>query len=119
MAQPLDTDSDAQLNENKPNLHLGFYMRKIPDELTTSWKLLVDVMSKSFRKRSRLHRTPLWSCNTRAMRSTDETMTRNKVQILLMPDLGQTAGQSPGAVNADLEQTEAKSPGYMLQISSR
>ena len=46
-------------------------------------------------------------------------MTRNKVQILLMPDLEQTAAQSPGAVNADLEQTEAQSPGYVLQISSR
>ena len=48
-----------------------------------------------------------------------QTMTRNKVQILLMPDIEQTAGQSQGAVNADLEQTEGQSPGYMLQISSR
>ena len=47
-------------------------MRNIPDELRTSWKLLVDVMSKSFRKRSRLHTTPLWSCNTRPMRSTHD-----------------------------------------------
>ena len=42
-----------------------------------------------------------------------QTMTRNKVQILLMPDHEQTAAQSPGAVNADLEQTEVQS-----QISS-
>ena len=47
-----------------------------------------------------------------------QVMTRSKVQILLVPDLEQTAAQ-PGAVNADLEQTEAQSPGYMLQISSR
>ena len=58
--------------ENKSNLHLEFYTRNVPDEMPTSWKLLVDVMSKSFRKRSRLHRTPLWSCNTRAMRSTHD-----------------------------------------------
>ena len=48
-----------------------------------------------------------------------QTMTRNKVQILLMPDIEQTAAQSPDAVNADLEQTEGQQPGYMLQISSR
>ena len=40
--------------------------------MRSSWKLLFDVMSESFRKRSRLHRTLLWSCNTRAMRSTDD-----------------------------------------------
>ena len=38
-----------------------------------------------------------------------QIMTRNKVQILLMPYLKQTAAQSPGSVNADLEQTEAQS----------
>ena len=37
-----------------------------------------------------------------------QTMTRNKVQILLMPDIEQTAAQSPDAVNADLEQTEGQ-----------
>ena len=47
-----------------------------------------------------------------------QTMTRSKVQNIPMPDLEQTAAQSPGAVNADLEQTEAQSPGFMLQISS-
>ena len=48
-----------------------------------------------------------------------EMMTRSKVQMLLVPDLEQTAAQPPGAVNADLGQTEAQSPGYLLQISSR
>ena len=31
-----------------------------------------------------------------------QMMTRSKVQILLVPDLEQTAAQSPGAVNATL-----------------
>ena len=96
MPQPLDTDTDARLHEEKVismRKHAESASRvlheNIPDEMKTSWKLLVDVMSKSFRKRSRL------------------------------PDLEQTAAQSPGAVNADLEQREAQSPGFLLQISSR
>ena len=46
MKQPLESDTDAQLHEervisvrNKPNLHLEFYTRNVPDEMPTSWKL--------------------------------------------------------------------------------
>ena len=39
--------------------------------MRTPWTLLVDVMSKSFRKRSRLHRKLLWSYNTSATTGTD------------------------------------------------
>ena len=48
-----------------------------------------------------------------------QMMTRSKVQILFVPDLEQTAAQPPGEVNADLEDTEVQSLGYMLEISSR
>ena len=37
-------------------MHLEFYKRNVPDEKRTPWKLLVDVMLKSFRRRSRLRR---------------------------------------------------------------
>ena len=43
-----------------------------------------------------------------------QTMTRSKVQNIPMPDLEQTAAQSPGAVSADLEQTEAQLSGFCV-----
>ena len=39
--------------------------------MRTFWKLLVNEMTKSFKKRSKLHRKPLWSCNTGAKIGTD------------------------------------------------
>ena len=95
----------ANLNDDSQfAIKIEFYTRKVPDEMPTSWKLF-DVTKRS----------------------------RSNVQIFFVPDLEQTAAQSPDAVNADLEQTEAQSPdavnadleqteaqspGYMLQISS-
>ena len=57
------------------------------------------------------------SDSTRAMRSTDDPDDDSQQENIPMPDLEQTAAQSPGAVNADLEQTETQVPGCWLQIS--
>ena len=44
-----------------------------------------------------------------------QMMTRSKVQNVPVPDLEQTAAQSPDAMMQTLEQTAAQSPGEMLQ----
>ena len=53
--QPLDADADAQLHKERV-ITVRKAAKFASDEMRTSWKLLVDVMSKSFRKRSRLRR---------------------------------------------------------------
>ena len=60
MAQPLDTDTDAQLHEESVmsmRKQAEFASRvphqNIPNEMRTSWKLLVDVMRKAARRGSR------------------------------------------------------------------
>ena len=78
--------------------------------MRTPWKLLVDVMSKSFRKRSEN-----FGDSTRAMRSTDgpdEDSQQSPEHTETQPRADRSVA---GCSEADLEQTAAQSPGKMLQ----
>ena len=68
--------------------HIDICQRDVAGGVRTLWKLLVDVMSKSFSGGDQ---------NAQTMQMI-QTMTRSKVQNMPTPDLEQTAAQSPGAV---------------------
>ena len=114
MLQPLDPDTDAQLHEErvisvrkKPNLHLEFYQRDVTGGMQTPWKLLVDVMSKSFQEVIKVQRMMI------------QKVIHSKVQNTVDARLRADSSAVARCNDADFEQTTAQSIVSMLQISNR
>ena len=84
------------ISVKKPqNLHLEFYKRNVPCEMRTPWKVF-DVM-----------------------RFQVEIKVAQQTAATPHVDPDDDSQQSPDLLMPDLEQTAAQSPGYILQISSR
>ena len=94
MVLPLESDTDARFarrecdySEIGREICISSSTREnVPDEMRTSWKLLVDVMSKSFRKRSRFAQKIAVTLHVRRQAPMAQTMTRSKVQNMSKPD---------------------------------
>ena len=122
MVLPLESDTDARFarrecdySEIGREICISSSTREnVPDEMRTSWKLLVDVMSKSFRKRSRFAQKTAVTLHVQRQAPLAQTMTRSKVQNMSKPDRADRSSVA-GCNDADLEQTAAQSPGKMLQ----